>query len=71
MTSIDLKTDGMHCGSCTMLIEMTVGDLLGVSSVKAEFGTGNTHVEFDPQLVSIEQITAAITEAGYAARPAA
>lgn len=71
MTSVDLKTDGMHCGSCTMLIEMTVGDLVGVSSVKADFATGNTHVEFDPQFVAVEQITAAITEAGYAARPAA
>lgn len=71
MTSVDLKTNGMHCGSCTMLIEMTVGDLVGVSAVKADFATGNTHVEFDPESVSIQQITAAITAAGYVAQPVA
>jgi copper chaperone CopZ len=54
-----------------MLIEMTVGDLIGVSAVKADFASGNTHVEFDPGFVSIQDITAAITDAGYAAQPVA
>ena len=69
MTSVDLKTDGMHCGSCSMLIEMSVGDLLGVSLAKADFASGKTHVEFDPALVSVDQIVKAITEAGYSAQP--
>lgn len=67
MASIDLKTDGMHCGSCSILIEMTVGDLVGVSAVKADFATGTTHVEYDPAFVSVDDISAAITEAGYVA----
>lgn len=71
MASIDLKTDGMHCGSCSMLIEMTVGDLAGVSTVKADFASGVTHVEYDPASASVEGITAAIAEAGYAAQPVA
>ncbi|HEX9092895.1 MAG TPA: heavy-metal-associated domain-containing protein [Coriobacteriia bacterium] len=67
MTSVDLKTTGMHCSSCSMLIEMAVGDLPGVAAVKADFGRNNTHVEFDPATISLEEITAAITEAGYTA----
>ena len=71
MASIDLRTDGMHCGSCSMLIEMTVGDLVGVSSVKADFASGITHVEFDPALVTVDEISKAITEAGYVAQAVA
>jgi len=69
MASIDLKTDGMHCASCSMLIDMTVGDLAGVSSVKADFASGITHVEFDAAIVDVPRIVAAIAEAGYTAVP--
>jgi copper chaperone CopZ len=67
MASTELNTTGMHCGSCSMLIQMTVEDLPGVESVKADYGSGRTHVEFDPAIVSVEQIVAAIVEAGYGA----
>jgi copper chaperone CopZ len=71
MKSTTLKTDGMHCSSCSMLIEMTVQDLPGVASVKADYAKGTTSVEFDPALVSVDRIAAAIVEAGYTAAPAA
>jgi len=71
MESIVLKTGGMHCGSCSMLIEMTVDDLPGIGSVKADYGNGTTAVEFNPRLVSIEQIVTAIKDAGYTAEIAA
>ena len=51
-----------------MLIEMTVGDMPGVSAVKADFATGDTHVEFDPRAVTAQDIAAAINDAGYAAQ---
>jgi copper chaperone CopZ len=71
MESVDLTTNGMHCSSCSMLIEMEVGDLDGVSSVKADYGTGTTHVEFDPIKVTEDQIIIAIQGAGYEAEVAA
>jgi Cu+-exporting ATPase len=71
MESIDLKTTGMHCGSCAMLIEMDVSELAGVSAVKADPAAGSTHVEFDPSLVTVEEIVAAIKGAGYEAEVAA
>jgi copper chaperone CopZ len=67
MQTIDLNTGGMHCGSCSMLIEMTVGDLPGVSHAKADYASGRTQVEFDPDDVSAAEIIAAIVEAGYTA----
>ena len=67
MESVDVATSGMHCGSCSMLIEMDVSELDGVASVRADHATGVTHVEFDPAKVSTEQIVATIRGAGYEA----
>jgi copper chaperone CopZ len=65
MESVDIRTSGMHCGSCKMLVEMDVNDLAGVTKADADLAAGVTHVEFDPGQVSVEQIVAAIREAGY------
>jgi copper chaperone CopZ len=71
MASIDLKTGGMHCSSCSMLIEMTLDDLPGVSSASADYVKGTAHVEYDPSTVSTDQIVAAVRDAGYTAEVAA
>jgi copper chaperone CopZ len=71
MKSIDLNTGGMHCSSCSMLVDMTVGDMAGVSFVTSDYAKGKTHVEFEPTVVSVEEIVAAITDAGYTAEIAA
>jgi Cu+-exporting ATPase len=54
-----------------MLIEMTVGDLPGVSSAHADYVKGTAHVEFDPAVVSVAEIVTAIVDAGYTAEPVA
>jgi copper chaperone len=71
MTSVDLKTSGMHCSSCSMLIEMNVGDLKGVKSVRADRATEITHVEFDPAAVTLAEIIKVLADAGYPAEVAA
>lgn len=65
MESIDLITGGMHCGSCSMLVQMSVEDLPGVASARADYASGRTHVEFNPDDVSRAEIIAAIQEVGY------
>ena len=65
MGSVDIKTSGMHCGSCKMLVEMDVDELAGVTKCDADLATGVTHVEFDPEQVTVEQIVTAIKGAGY------
>jgi Cu+-exporting ATPase len=66
-----LNTTGMHCGSCAMLIDMTVGDLDGVDSVKTDYATGATVVEYESDSVSVDDIIGAIRTAGYDAEVAA
>lgn len=66
-TTIQLKTTGMHCGSCAMMIKMTLEDLPGVSAAASEYASGVTEVTFDNDLLSQDQIVAAIVAAGYGA----
>lgn len=60
-----LKTSGMHCRSCSMLVDMTVGDLEGVESVETDYVSGDTKVKFDSDQVSIDAIIESIRSAGY------
>jgi copper chaperone CopZ len=71
MKTTEFKTSGMHCGSCSMLIEMSLAETEGVSAAKADFATGITHVEFDPAQVTVEDLVAVINGAGYDAEPVA
>lgn len=67
MERTDIKTNGMHCHSCEMLIEMSLGELAGVASVKADNAGSNVSVEYDPSVISRPELVAAITAAGYEA----
>jgi Cu+-exporting ATPase len=60
-----LMTTGMHCRSCSMLVDMTVGELAGVEHVQTDYVTGKTEVRFTPDQVSVDDIVAAIRSAGY------
>jgi Cu+-exporting ATPase len=60
-------TSGMHCPSCSMLIQMDVSDLDGVESVKADHAAGLTEVTYDADVVVPDEIVQAIVKAGYGA----
>ena len=63
MKKITLKVKGMHCKSCSTLIEDALEDL-GVKS-KVDSKKGLAIVEFDENKVSEDKIKAAIKEEGY------
>ncbi|MBE0476561.1 MAG: cation transporter [Coriobacteriia bacterium] len=67
MRTIEIKTTGTHCPSCSMLIEMSVGDLDGVRSVSSDYAAETATVEYDPEKVSAEAIVAEVEKAGYSA----
>lgn len=60
-----LKIDGMHCVSCTMLVDGDLEDLKGVKSSKTNFAKAKCEVEFDEAEVSVDQIVQAVRGAGY------
>ena len=67
LKTVHLTTTGMHCGSCAMLIDMTLGDLEGVSEVKTDYTSGVTTVTFDPETISVDDLIQAVRSAGYEA----
>jgi copper chaperone CopZ len=66
-SSVRIRTTGMHCQSCSMLVKMSVEDVEGVESAVSDVATGMTEVAYDPALVDPPRIVAAIEAAGYGA----
>jgi copper chaperone len=67
-TTTRLSTTGLHCRSCSMLVDMTVGELEGVSEVTTDHVTGETIVTFESDALSVESIIEAIQSVGYDAQ---
>ena len=68
MTKIDkkmFKVSGMSCASCVGKIEKSLQKVSGVKSANVNFATEQATVEYDPIVVTEEQITQAVTAAGY------
>lgn len=64
-----LQTTGMHCRSCSMMVDMTVGEIEGVGNVRTDHASGDTIVTYDDTQTSLDAIVAAIQGAGYDAEP--
>lgn len=65
MKKITLQLTGMHCTSCSLLIDAALEDLPGVKSAKSSYVSQKVEVEFDPTKVALEQMIKAIKSEGY------
>lgn len=65
MTKIVLKVKGMHCASCSTLIDKLVGKQEGVISVKTNYGAERTALEFNENKISLVKIDELINKLGY------
>ena len=61
MTTITYNVPAIHCGHCTHTIEMEVGELQGVQTVKADLDTKKVEVTFDAP-ANEEKIKALLAE---------
>jgi copper chaperone CopZ len=52
------------------LIEETLVEQVGVESAAVDLASTRAVVTFDPTVIAVEQLQAAITEVGYTATPA-
>ena len=64
------EIDGMHCASCGLLVDETVEDLDGVLACATDVRGRRARVTYDPRLVALEDIAAAIASLGYRTAPA-
>ena len=66
MTTVTYNVPAMHCGNCTRTIELEVGELQGVQSVKADLDTKKVKITFDTP-ASEQTIKALLAEINYPA----
>ena len=64
MTTVTYSIPAMHCGHCIHTVEMEVGELQGVQSVKADLPTKKVQITFDAP-ASEEKIKALLAEIDY------
>ena len=67
METIRLNIEGMSCGHCKAAVENALRGQQGVRSATVDLEGGSAQVEYDPSAVSVDQLTAAVAEAGYTA----
>jgi copper chaperone len=65
MSKIEIAIKGMTCGHCAMTVTNELATIEGVANVQVDHASGKATVEVDG--VSNEQLSAAVTEAGYEA----
>ena len=65
MTNIKIKTKGMHCTSCEMLVKEALEELDGVNKAEASHESGIVSVDFDKNKVSEKDIIEVIKLEGY------
>ncbi len=68
-TTAELLVGGMHCQSCAALIEEILGREPAVRRATVDFDTARASVTYDRAVLSIDDVCAAITNAGYRATP--
>lgn len=62
---VTLNVEGMSCGHCVKSIENSVSAISGVDNVQVHLDNGTVDVEFNKDVVAIEQITSTIEDQGY------
>lgn len=68
MTDLHLEVEGMHCANCVRNVRRALESIEGVSVRRVDVGSAD--VQFDGAKTTAEQLAAAVTDAGYPARPA-
>jgi copper chaperone CopZ len=63
------RVQGMHCGSCALLIDDALEDLPGVRSTQTRVKAGLSTVELDLTHSRPEDVISTIEELGYRAWP--
>lgn len=63
MAEVKVSIDGMSCQHCVMAVKKAVDSLGGVDSSEVEVGSAT--VKFDDSALKVDDIEAAIVNAGY------
>ena len=65
MESTTIGVKGMTCGGCVASVERVLRELEGVAKAHVSLDTAQVTVEFDAGRVTVDDLRAAIEDAGY------
>jgi copper chaperone CopZ len=68
-TTIELNVTGMHCGSCSALIEESLGEHPAVTAASVDLDSARAVVTYDPSRLGADELCAVVAEVGYSATP--
>jgi Cu+-exporting ATPase len=68
--TVTLDVGGMSCATCAAAVESTLLQVDGIIEAAVNAVSGRAEVKFDPDRVGPRSMVAALTAAGYEARPA-
>lgn len=65
MKNIELKIEGMHCEGCSNRLEKVLNNLEGVSTASVSLEDKKANIEFNEDIINIDNIKEAIEDAGF------
>jgi copper chaperone CopZ len=63
--TVKMKVIGMECPNCTMILEQIEDKLTGVLRVVASYRKAEMEVQYDDNVVTLDQIRSEIHQLGY------
>ena len=64
---VQLEIEGMTCAACQSFVEKALNEQAGVTRASVNLMMNQAVVEFDPAIVTAEQLVAAVVDTGYGA----
>ncbi len=65
MENIELRIEGMHCTGCSARLQKVLSNLDGVSNVEVSFEKGMANIEFNKEIITLDEIKNAIVDSGF------
>ena len=65
MKNRELKIEGMHCEGCSNRLEKVLNNLEGVSTASVSLEDKKANIEFNEDIINIDNIKEAIEDAGF------
>ena len=65
MENIELKIEGMHCTGCSARLQKVLSNLDGVSRAEVSFEKGMANIEFNKEIITLDEIKNAIVDSGF------
>lgn len=65
MKTVVIPVEGMSCASCASKVKRALKDIPGVGDAVVDLGERSATVDYDPRLVGLDRLVAAINGSGY------